>query len=432
MFPFLLILAYLILVLVRPQEYPALVDSGIPLLPIALLGSLVTWVFSRDKRLDAPQYILVVLFLFATCLSLIISGWSGGAMDWFVNFAPVIVSFVLLANAVNTRGKTLAVMIVFVASAALMAVHGIDQKANGLGWTGMPLVDDGRIQYLGIFSDPNDVGLLLVMSIPMAMYLGSRGGLMGLRRLFWTAAAALLMYGVYLTNSRGALIAVITMAGVYVWLTRGTLLALVLAGISFVGLRLMPTRMGDIDVQESSAMGRVDAWYEGIQMFIGHPFFGVGTNRFTEYHHLTAHNSFVLVLAENGFFGFMIWLAFVVYCFWMMAQILKHEPEVDLEGMSDAEVDEIAISWRNDRALALTLLISLCGFFAASFFLSRSYVILLYLLAALVVAHFAGVRDRFPSVPGFDLRQDLVRWPVITVIAIIALYGVVKLLLAIG
>ncbi len=432
MLPFLLIVAYLILVLVRPQEYPALAGSGIPMLPIALLGSLLTWVFSRDKRLAAPQYLLLVLFLATTCFSLVLSGWSGGALDWFINFAPVVVSFVLLANAVDTRGKTLAVMMVFVASAALMAVHGIDQKATGLGWTGMPLVDDGRIQYVGIFSDPNDVGLLLVMCIPMALYLSGRGGLMGLRRLFWIAAALLLMYGVYLTNSRGALIAVITMAGVYVWLTRGTLLALALAGMSFVGLRLMPTRMGDIDVQESSASGRVDAWYEGIQMFIGHPFFGVGTNRFTEHHYLTAHNSFVLVLAENGFFGYMIWLAFVVYCFWMMARIFKHEPEMDLEGLDDAEVDEIAIAWRDDRAIALTLLISLSGFFAASFFLSRSYVILLYLLAALVVAHFAGVRDRFPSVPGFDLRQDLVRWPVITVIAIIALYGVVKLLLAFG
>src|SRR3546814_17093893 len=68
----------------------------------------------------------------------------------------------------------------------------------------MPTVQDGRIQYVGIFSDPNDLAMLFIMAVPMTLLMAGRGGLLGLRRVFWWAAALTLLYGVYLTNSRGA------------------------------------------------------------------------------------------------------------------------------------------------------------------------------------------------------------------------------------
>src|SRR5690606_17766975 len=142
--------------------------------------------------------------------------------------------------------------------------------------------------------------MVFVMCLPMALYLGGRGGLMGLRRLFWWSAGAMLLYGIYLTHSRGALLAVIAMAGRYVLLRRGVFLAGMLGVVALAALQLVQSRMGDIDVQEESAMGRVEAWYDGMHMFVANPLFGVGTGRFTEYHELTAHNSFVLMLAENG------------------------------------------------------------------------------------------------------------------------------------
>jgi len=424
--PFVFMIAYLVLVLIRPQEYPGWPFPTIPLLPLALACALLAWGFSRHKRFDAPQYPLVVLFLLATCLSVLVSGWPGGALQQFNAFLATVVSFVLLANALDTPRKVVTTMAVFVVCASVLALHGADQAATGLGWTGTGLVNDGRIQYVGIFSDPNDLGMLFVMSLPMAVYLGARGGLMGLRRLFWWGAGLLLVYGIYLTHSRGALVAVIAMAGVYVLVRRGPVLAGLLGVVALVGLQLMPNRMSDIDVQEESAAGRVDAWYEGMQMLIQHPLFGVGTDRFTEYHHLTAHNSYVLVLAENGVVGFTIWLAFVGYCFWMMYRLLRYQPEFP-EGQED-----LAWEWWTAQRVALTLLVSLTGFFTAAFFLSRSYVILLYLLAALVVAHFTVVRGQFPWVEPFSLKNNLLRWPVIAAAATIGLYLMVKVLLAIG
>lgn len=424
MVAFVFMVLYLVLVLVRPHEYPQWADAQLPLLPVAMLAALVAWLASPHKRFDQPQYLLLALFVPVTSLSVVVNGWAGGALEQFTAFAPALVAFVLLANATTTQGRAVFVMVVFAASALLMAVHGVQQSASGLGWTGMPLVEDGRIQYIGIFSDPNDLGMLFVICLPMAVYLGSRGGLLGLRRLFWTAGAILLLYGIYLTNSRGSLLAVIAMTGAYLWQRRGPVTAIALAAGCLVVLRLMPSRLNQLDVQESSAAGRVDAWYEGMQMFIGHPVLGVGTGRFTEYHELTAHNSMILVLAENGFIGFVLWFAFIGYCFWMMLRVLRHVPVLVDEG-------EAAV-WRGDRAIALTLLMSLVGFSATAFFLSRSYVILLYLLAALVVAHFSNVRERFPDIEPFHLAGDLLRWLILAGLAVVGFYMILKLLLAMG
>ena len=93
--------------------------------------------------------------------------------------------------------------------------------------------------------------------------------------------------------------------------------------------------------------------------------------------------------------------------------------------------DDIALKeWRTDKALSLSLLLSLTGFFTAAFFLSRSYVIILYLLVALVVGHYTRMRNTYPSLPAFSLDKDIIRWPAYAVIGVIGLYLTVKVLLA--
>ena len=454
MLAFLCITAYLLLVLVRPQEYPQMADAGIPLLPIALVSALLAWLFSRSKHFDEPQYLILPLFVLMTSVSIALNGWFGGALAQFTLFAPSLVAFVVLANTTTTPRRMTWVMVVFAASAALMAAHGVGQKADGVGWTGMPLVDDGRIQYLGIFSDPNDLAMLFVICLPMALHLSGRGGLLGLRRVVWLAAAALLVYGVYLTNSRGGMLALAAMLGAWLWIRRGPASALAVAAGGLVMMRLLPSRLSELDVGERSASGRVEAWYEGIQMFLGSPLYGVGTGNFTAHHHLTAHNSIVLVLAENGVIGFALWFAFVGYCFWMMLRILRQAPVGSYPGQGEADDDAqpaiadagdaaaaeerdgweavLVEQWRRDRAVALVLFISLVGFAATAFFLSRSYIILLYLLAAVVVAHSTAVRERFPAIPAFRLGGEFPRWVVLVGLAMVGFYLVVRLLLVLS
>ena len=416
------ILIYISLVIIRPQEYPALVEQAPPILPVALVAALIAWAVSARKSFSEPQYALLFGFFAAVMMSQVANGWAGGALAQFALFGPAVATFVLLSHAATTQRRVEAAMVTIVLCACLLAVHGVEQVETGIGWTGMPLVqDDGRIQYVGVFSDPNDLGLLFVSVLPMAFFLSTRGGMLGLARLFWLAAAALLLYGIYLTNSRGALLAVAFLVGFWLWLRRGMVTALVVGGAGLTAMTLLPSRLQELDASESSAAGRIDAWYEGLQMFISQPLFGVGAGNFTEHNYLTAHNSFVLALAETGFIGFTFWLAFVAYGFRMMLTLYRHKPE-----LSDPDAEQ---SWKTERAIACTLLLALGAFCAAAFFLSRTYNIVLYLIAALIVAEYHGARERFPSLPDFPLGRDLVRIPLYAIAAIVAMYVLVRVLL---
>ncbi len=444
---FIAMMCYLLLVLIRPQDYPAMVDSvGLPLQPIMLITAAAFWMLSPRKDFDAPQYQLLLMFFGVLLVSHVFNGWIGGAIEQVGKFAPVVLAFAVFANGLDRRSRILKFMAVYSVCAAVLAVHGIGQRETGLGWTGVEMSQGTRIQYVGIFNDPNDLGLLFVSCVPMAVYLSSRGGLLGLRRLFWLAITGLLVYGVYLTDSRGALLGLLSTMGVFVWQRKGLIVAGVLGAMAVAVLLLLPSRFSEIDAEEESAQGRVESWYEGLQMFQEYPLFGVGPDMYTEHNPLTAHNSFVLILAETGIVGYTLWLAFLIYCFRMMWRGSRPQAAIDWEeqdedGPDSGEMEDdiemdMDMDWealdarvKEGRAISMALLLSLIGFFVAAFFLSRSYVIILYLLTAMVVAHYADIRRDDPSLPHFVLADDALLWPVVGLGSAIFLYIVVKILL---
>ncbi|MGY1457200.1 O-antigen ligase family protein [Luteimonas sp. A534] len=417
----LFLLTWLGLVLIRPQEYPALVDLGIPILPIAMLGALGTWVISNERRrFNQPTYLLFAAFIVVALFTVVVNGWAGGAVVRFFQFLPTLLALVLIAQASYLQKNCFRIMWVIALCAVVLTIHGIEQVKLGQGWTGMPTVQDGRIQYVGIFSDPNDLAMLFIIAIPMALLMAGRGGALGMRRLFWWSVALLLLYGVYLTDSRGSFLAVMAMAGVWLWLRRGLVVAGTLGAAGMAGLMMLPTRMQELDAGESSAYGRIESWYDGIQMFTANPLFGVGIGNFTEHTLLTAHNSFVLVLAETGIIGYTIWLAMVGYCFLMPVMVLRLPAT-----MADPEHQRL---WTEERRMAMTMLIAMVGFFACAFFLSRSYVILLYILLGLVTGWYGGAQERWAGLPVFDVKRDWVKWCVLSVASAVALWVLVKVL----
>jgi O-antigen ligase len=417
MFP--LILLYVVLTIIRPQDYlPGL--ENVPILPLVLFLAAGAWLFSNTKTFAAPQFLILPAFLLILMISEVTNGWTGGAVDELARFGPVVIAFFVFGAACNTQRRVRVAMGVFVACAAVLALHGVEQSRLGTGWTGIPLSEGGRIQYVGIFNDPNDLGLLFAACLPMAVFLGRRGA--GMMRPVWLGCAMLLLYGIVLTNSRGALLAVLVVAGCYVWYRKGIVTAGILGVIGLTAMKLVSSRMDELDAGEESAAGRVDAWYAGLEMFRDNPAFGVGAGNFTEYNELTAHNSFVLVLAETGFVGFVTWLAFVGYGFWMMLTIIRH---VRVPG-TDPEVEA---EWAMEKQIALTLLLSLCGLFAAAFFLSRSYMVVLYLIAAMVAGHYIGARKRWPELPFFRLSDGGWRWVPAAAGSVAALFVLVAVLL---
>jgi O-antigen ligase len=271
--------------------------------------------------------------------------------------------------------------------------------------------------------------MLFVMCVPMAIYLSRGGGWMGLRWLLWMVVVGILVYGIYLTDSRGTILALLAIFGIYVWMKRGIFVAGTLGLIALVALKAMPSRMQELEVGEESAMDRVYSWYEGLQMFQQKPILGVGKGAYTDIYQLTAHNSFILVLAEMGIVGFAVWLAFMGYCFWMMIKAVTWRPDPG-KGPEEYGLDAAGVrEWGEDRRVAVTLLLALCGFIVSAFFLSRTYVVTIYLFAGIVVAHYACMQSRYRFLPEFKLSKHLLLWPAVAAVGAVALYLVVRVLL---
>ena len=149
-------------------------------------------------------------------------------------------------------------------------------------------------------------------------------------------------------------------------------------GLLTVGLlAIMSQGRADTD---ASSVERMECWWEGMNMFRYHPFFGVGFDQFTEHHYLTAHNSFVLALAELGLVGMVLWIGLLyVSCKIPLVAYQRYpeQPEV--------------------RAWALATLAAFAAMVVGAFFLSLTYRYMPWTFIALCGSLYRAIRAHDPT-----------------------------------
>jgi O-antigen ligase len=202
--------------------------------------------------------------------------------------------------------------------------------------------------------------------------------------------SAVLIYGLFLTRSRGGALALGVLLCVaakrrFGWVAATLLFAAVIA--SGVASNFASGRQ--VSLSDEAASGRVEAWMEGFEMLKAQPLIGVGYGQFLEHHNLTAHNSFVLCFAETGLIGYFFWLGLLVITYTQLQSLSQ---------LSDKQPFD-----RELKGWARRLQLSMIGFLAAAFFLSRTFVPMLYLLiglgvALIVIARNANIAVETPSV----------------------------------
>jgi len=253
-----------------------------------------------------------------------------------------------------------------------------------------------RVRAFGIFHDPNDLALMLVAVLPFLFSTVMSADAAGPRRVLSLGATVPILYCIYLTNSRGGWLALGVMAVAYSCLhLRNKKAGVALAVVCFAAIiALGPSRMRTMSMDEPAARNRVMAWGAGNAMLKQWPIFGAGKGRFTEFadDSRVAHNSFVHCWAELGLFGYFFWVGMIVASLKdgrALGRISSEEPEA-----------------REMARLGKAAMASLVGFLAASFFLSRTYIMPLYLLFALFACLRAmHERDYGPLESGFVMRQ---------------------------
>lgn len=257
-----------------------------------------------------------------------------------------------------------------------------------------------RLESIGILANSNDIAAILILALPFCFFFFMKKEV---RKFLWPlsiGAVCLIIALIWSSQSRGALLALIATFAAY-WVTKiKSKKALVSLGIASVlcatlAFSLLKRRGGDL---EGSTNNRIIYWMAGVNMAARNPVFGVGFWGFndnfasyavggnigTEGKKMTAHSAWVQVLAENGFFGFFLFVSLWVYGGYRAWLVRNSDPEYFM---------------------------GLVGYGVAITFLSHSYLMYPYILLSLSITQsyllFEGKKSKLPLGKNTDLRPSL-------------------------
>jgi hypothetical protein len=258
------------------------------------------------------------------------------------------------------------------------AEAGADYDCEHIGVLGTQSLSQ-RARYVGTLKDPHELALAVGVGLPFAFVFWQRRRSVP-RAIVLGATLFLVAACAVFTRSRGGQLVFLSALGVFLvrrFRFRGAVLAALIAIPIFV--------LGARDPADAAASSqdRLVAWSEGISMFRGAPFFGVGLGQFVEHHLLTARNSFVLAAAELGFVGLFVWMV-ILYL------------SIKIAGATFRRTNDAAA-----RSWSLALVAAWAGMLVGLFLLSFAYKGLLWILVGLSGALYSTVRTH---APGFRVR----------------------------
>lgn len=414
--------------------------------------------------MKTPQSLALIGLAFAAMMSILVgTRWAGGAVQAFLGFLPNAYGYFLVGLNCDSKRKLQVLVLMLLFVCFFVIGNGSYDLRNGVGsgpvqtlagnrvdlwninhWTAEhPYIDvagsdtglywNFRLKGLGVINDPNDFGQLTVCVIPLVFIFWRRKSAL-LNMVLVILPVCVLIYGIYLTHSRGALLALVAVAIVFLQRHIGRVPSLVFACGLFVGAMAM-NFTGGREISASSGEDRVALWGAGLHLFETHPFFGVGIGRMMDHASNTAHNSIVVCAAELGMLGLYFWSMFMLPT--VRDSLAVASPRKVSEG-EPAALDERAMPYMTtkleaiDRTEILRLgrlaLLSLTGFLVAGWFLSRAFIMTLYLLGGIVEVIFQMALDRGMIGPRLRLGPVLRYSGLLACALVVIVYVLVRIL----
>lgn len=370
----------------RPAEfYPSVWTSS-----LALIIGIVTLVLfaaiqvTLEGNLTArtSEVNLVLLFMLTGVLSIPLAidpaiAWS----EFSGTFVRGILIFIVIINVVRTEARLKALLFLAIVTALILSIQAINDYRLGLMTVeGYRAAGRGT----GIFGNTNDMALYLVTMLPIsaALFFSSR---QPFKRAIHAACAAMMIFGILLSYSRGAFLGVLV-AFVFFAIRIGrrskfeiaVLLfaasaAMILLAPSGYGDRLLSIVMPGLD-SNGSADTRRGELLRSIYVALRHPLLGIGMGNYQpnmSYKGLVTHNSYTQVASEMGMTALVLYTAFIVTPLRKLSSIARE-----------------TFGTREDSHfyyLALGLQASLLVYMVSSFFLSIAYAWNIYYLVGYAV-----------------------------------------------
>lgn len=303
------------------------------------------------------------------------------SLGGYINALKVMLMSLAVASVVRTRDEILGMVILMAASISLFGIKGgIFTLLSGGGFVvwGPPS---------SVIQGNNELAVALVVTVPLLYYLSTQLAL--IKELlpltkkvpdYWMkaglyAAVFLCLIAALGSQSRGALLAMISMGAVLWWRSKSRLaLAVMIVIMGAVALVFMPetwmSRMNTIATydQDASAMGRINAWTMAINIandrILGA---GFATDLPWIYQRyapnpdfvIVAHSIYFQILGEHGYIGLFLYLGF-----WFLTYRLGNR-------ITNLTVGNKDLQWAN--MLGAMAKVSLIGFAVGGMFLSLAY-----------------------------------------------------------
>lgn len=323
--------------------------------------------------------VLIIFFASWVFLSAFFSNNQHDAI-WMYNevFSKGIIVFLLIQNGFTKKSDMLpakaALVLAIIEKSIVSFYNTIEmEKLNAAG-----AIDDGmqRLESVGILSNSNDIAAIFILAIPFTLFFILKTKAKPFSWLLSIGVMIIMSYLVWQSQSRGAMLALAATIASYFFLQVKSKKHIAMIGVlaiigAFGTFQLMNRKAADLD---GSTNNRIIFWKAGANMAIRNPVFGVGfwgfNENFSSYaidgdtgsesKHMTAHSSWVQVLAETGFMGLFLFLSLWIYAGFKAWQIRKNEPEYFM---------------------------SIVGYGAAVTFLSHAYLLFPYILLSLSITH---------------------------------------------
>lgn len=360
--------AYLVFQYIRPQDFHPLFYN-LPviefLVPVIVIAAIIKAIQQRQP-ISLPQNYFLIFYVGAVFLSLATFSMDAATAQ-FTEYLKKLTIFFMFLIAVDSRTKLKYVLYFIIILSAILAVEAMYHQAYSIGWAGQTFKDD-RVRWVGDWDGANVFALIFVISLGLSLeFLGNLRGFYTF--VFNLIATGLLLTALYLTNSRGGVLAVLSLFVFYIAerarkskksVILGVLLLLVLYGN-------MPSRMNELSSGESSAHERTWLWEQGLGMMRENPVLGVGKGQFRLHSTsgMVAHSNYVTNMAEVGFLGYFLWMGALYFSVKSVYSAKRYLAKL-------AEGAQLA-------SMANAMLLALIGFHVATFFVTMELDILFIL-----------------------------------------------------
>lgn len=384
--------------LFRPSDLlPVL--NGAPIYEVLIIACLAASAPALLQHLSGPSIrrngVMAVLTLFvpAVVLSHLASAntWnariSGSEMLKACTFSLLIVTLVDTPAKMRRLFVAVIAAVIAVTGLSILHYHGV-LHVPALASIEQRSVEGEetilRLCGIGVFNDPNDFSLLLVIAMTLCAY-GIAEADRVIVRVILAAPLCLFAYGLLLTQSRGGMIAGCVSLLAFLQARTGWRNTLLLVALALPPIVLLASGRQvslNLDDPDDTFQTRLQLWNDAFGVFWHAPIFGIGTGQLVERFGAVAHNSYVQAFTEMGLFGGTVFAG----AFFLA-----------LSGLWRARPTDRLVSRMRPCMLAIV-----AGYAAGLFSLSRCYTVPTQMVLALAAAYLAI--GGFPGLRPLDWR----------------------------